>query len=245
MTHQYPIYLSSHAHRTGTYEDTTDSARNSEEKPALSHHTSDNDSQGRLEQQGYQMLDETPTLHCWLDCDSAEEIIAQAYPHWSYYADMVDSKIKEIDSDYDNIEPSGKVGPDTIVTNALSTLIMYDSVAEFPELFPEEKPTELPALREPLGIMQHGIDIIPNSEWKPRFPSTYNQFNDQITKKIITELQTGRIVPSKSCNSIGMFTEPKGINHSKQGSYGTAFQGILLHIKIRPPCQAWNKLKTS
>ena len=56
--------------------------------------------------------------------------------------------------------------------------------------------------------MQHRIDVIPNSVWKPRFPSTYNQFNDQITKKIITESETGSIVPFKSSNSIGIFTQP-------------------------------------
>ena len=89
---------------------------------------------------------------------------------------------------------------------------MYDPVAEFPELFPEEEPTELPARREPLDIMQHRIAVIPNSVWKLRFPSTYNQFKHQITEKIITELDTGRIVPSKSGNAIGMFIEPKRDN---------------------------------
>ena len=86
---------------------------------------------------------------------------------------------------------------------------MFDSVAEFPKLFPEEKPRELYVLEEPLEIMQHRIDMLPNSEWKPRFPSTYNHFNDQLSKKIITDLDTGRIEPSKSSNSIGMFRQPK------------------------------------
>ena len=56
--------------------------------------------------------------------------------------------------------------------------------------------------------MQHRIDVISNSVWKHRFPFTCNPFKDQITKKIITELDTGRIVPSKSSHSIGMFTQP-------------------------------------
>ena len=100
-------------------------------------------------------------------------MIAQAQLCCSYYTDIDDSEIEEIVSDYDNIEPSEDVEPDPIVTNALSTLSMYDPVVEFSELLPEEKPTELPPLREPLEIMQHRIDVIPNSEWKPRFPSTY------------------------------------------------------------------------
>ena len=57
--------------------------------------------------------------------------------------------------------------------------------------------------------MQHRIDVIHNSVWKPRFASIYNQFKDQITKEIITGLDRGRIVRSKSRNSIGMFTQPK------------------------------------
>ena len=54
---------SSHAYETETDEVTTDSYSDSEEEPALSHHTSDNKLQGRTEEQEYQMLDETSTLH--------------------------------------------------------------------------------------------------------------------------------------------------------------------------------------
>ena len=55
---------SSHTYETESDEHSTDSsASDSGEEPTLSHHTSDNDSQGRPQQQGYQMLDATPTLH--------------------------------------------------------------------------------------------------------------------------------------------------------------------------------------
>ena len=80
-------------------------------------------------------------------------MIAQAQPHWSHYTDLDNSVIKDNDSDYDNIEPSSEIVPDRIITNALSTLIIHDPVAEFPKLLPEEKPTELPLLRKPLEIM--------------------------------------------------------------------------------------------
>ena len=63
------------------------------------------------------MLDECPTLHPWLDCDSAEHMIAEVQPHWSYYTDIDESEIEDNDSDYDNIEASSAVGTDTIVTN--------------------------------------------------------------------------------------------------------------------------------
>ena len=57
--------------------------------------------------------------------------------------------------------------------------------------------------------MQDRIDVIHTSVWKPRFPSTDNQFSHQITNIIITESDTGRIVASKSPNSISMFTKSK------------------------------------
>ena len=57
--------------------------------------------------------------------------------------------------------------------------------------------------------MQDRIDVIPDSHWSSRFPSTYNQFKDQITQNIKTELETGRVVTSRFSNAIGMFTQPK------------------------------------
>ena len=90
-------------------------------------------------------------------------MIAQAQLCCSYYTDIDDSEIEEIVSDYDIIEPSEDVEPDPIVTNALSTLVMYDPVSELHELCTEEKATVLPPHREPLEIMQHRIDVIPNS----------------------------------------------------------------------------------
>ena len=114
----------SHAYETGTDVDTTDSSSDCAEEPAFSHYISDNESQGRTGEQAYQILDETPTLHPWLDCDSAEEMVAQAQPHWSHYIDLDESEIEENDSDYNNTEPSREVVLDPIVTNALSTLVM-------------------------------------------------------------------------------------------------------------------------
>ena len=126
-------YALSHALETETDDDTTDSSSDYEEEPALSHYTSDNDSQARPEEQGYLMLDETTTLHPWLDWDSPEEIIAQALPHWSYYTDIDDSEIAENDTEYDNVVPSREVEPDTILTDAFATRHMYDPIAGFPE----------------------------------------------------------------------------------------------------------------
>ena len=130
-------------------------------------------------------------------------------------------------TDYVNIESTNEVGPDPVTCNALTTLTMYDPTKEFPELFPDKKLTELPPLRYPMEIMQHRIDVIPDSHWSARFPSTYNQFKDQNTEKINTELETGRVVPSKSSNAIGMFTRQKETNHMRQDSYWTAYQATL------------------
>ena len=112
-------------------------------------------------------------------------------------------------TDYAYIESTEQVAPDPVTCNALTTLTMYDPTKEFPELFSEEKPTELPSLRYTMEIMQHTIDVIPDSHWSERFPSTYNQFKDQISHKINTELETGMVVPSTFSNAIGIFTQPK------------------------------------
>ena len=82
--HDTPISYdsSSHACETETDADTTNSsASDSKDEPALSHHTADNDSQGRQEEQAYQMLDGTPTLPPCLDCDWAEDMVPEAQPH--------------------------------------------------------------------------------------------------------------------------------------------------------------------
>ena len=189
------------------------------------------------------MCDETPTLHPWLDCDSPEEMIAQAQPPWSYHTDIDDSQIVKNDTDYDNMEPSREVGRDPIVSNELLCLLMYDPGAEFPKLFPEKKPTELPTLSEALEIMQHRINVIPNSVWKPRFLSTYNEFKDQITNKIITELDTGAIIHSKSSNSIAMFTQPRRDQPQKARFLRDCIPRNLVTHKDKTPMSSMEYIK--
>jgi len=113
------------------------------------------------------------------------------------------------DSDY---EP----GPDPVmyeggdlICNHLTIQQGFDPYSEFPYLFLTEKPTELPPLREPMEIMQYKIEVIDGAEWHPNYIPSYNKFQDQITEKINKELETGRIIPSKSLNTIIMFTQPK------------------------------------
>ena len=112
-------------------------------------------------------------------------------------------------TDYDNSESTKEVGTTPVTCNALTTRTMYDTIKQFPELFPEAKPTELPILRYSMEIMQHRIDVIPASHRSLRFPRTYNLFKHQITQKIYPELETGTVVPSRSSYAIGMFTQPK------------------------------------
>ena len=100
------------------------------------------------------------------------------------------------------------MGTDPVTCNALITRTIYDPTKEFADLFPVEKPTEIPIVRYTMEIMQHRIDVITNSHRSARFPSRYNQFKDQITQEIHTELETATVVPSTSRNAIGMFTQP-------------------------------------
>ena len=159
------------------------------------------------EKQEYERIFTESDIHPWLACDSSEEMIAQAQPQSVTMQEITHWDMES--TDYDNIESTDEVGPDPVTCNTLTTLTMYDPTKEFPELFPDETPTELPPLRYPMEILQHRIDVIPDSHWSARFPSICNQFQDQITEKINTELETGRLVPFKSSNAVGIFTQPK------------------------------------
>ena len=137
------------------------------------------------EEQGYERIFTESHIHSELACDSPEEMIAQAQPQYTTLQEITDWEMKY--TDYDNVQSTEEVGADSVTCNALTTLTMYDPTTACPELFPDEKPTQLSSLRYPMEIMQHRIDVIPHSHWSPRFPSTYNQFQDQITDKIKTE----------------------------------------------------------
>jgi len=96
-----------------------------------------------------------------------------------------------------------------LICNHLTIQQGFDHYSEFQHLFPTEKPPELPLLREPMEIMQYKIEVIEGAEWHPNYIPSYDRFQDQITEKINKELETGRIIPSKSLNTIIMFTQPK------------------------------------
>jgi len=82
------------------------------------------------------------------------------------------------DSDY---EP----GPDPVmyeggdlICNHITIQQGFDPYSEFPHIFPTEKPTELPPLREPLEIMRHKIEVIDGAEWHPNYIPSYDRFQD-------------------------------------------------------------------
>jgi len=60
-----------------------------------------------------------------------------------------------------------------------------------------------------MEIIQHKIEVIEGAEWHPNYIPSYDRFQDQITEKINKKLETGRIIPSKSLNTIIMFIQPK------------------------------------
>ena len=61
--------------------------------------------------------------------------------------------------DYDYMQATEEVGPDPVTCNGLITLIKYDPTKEFPELLPDEKPTELPPLRYSIAIIPYRIHV--------------------------------------------------------------------------------------
>jgi len=96
-----------------------------------------------------------------------------------------------------------------LICNHLTIQQGFDPYSAFPHLVPTEKPTELPPLREPMEIMQHKIEVIEGAEWHPNYIPSYDRFQNQIIEKINKQLETGRIIPSKSLNTIIMFTQQR------------------------------------
>jgi len=113
------------------------------------------------------------------------------------------------DSDYELGPESVMYESGDLICNHLTIQQGFDPYSEFPHLFPTEKPTELPPLREPMEIIKHKIEVIEGAEWHPNYIPSYDRFQDQITEKIKKELETGRNMPSKSLNTIIMFKQPK------------------------------------
>jgi len=128
--------------------------------------------------------------------EEEEEINSGSWDTWP------DSKYKP------GLDPVMYKGGD-LICNHLTLQKGFDAYSEFPHLFPTEKPTELPPLREPMEIMQYKIEIIEGAEWHPNYIPSYDSFKDQITERVNKELEPGRIIPSKSLNTIIMFTQPK------------------------------------
>src|SRR5436853_6894558 len=96
-----------------------------------------------------------------------------------------------------------------IICNPLTIEQGFNPFEEFPHLFPEKIPTALPPIRYPYDIMQNRIDPPPGAKWHPRYHTNYNKFLEETTDKIPTELKTGRLVYSKSENSVLLYTTPK------------------------------------
>jgi len=67
----------------------------------------------------------------------------------------------------------------------------------------------LPPLRKPMEIMQHKINVIPESTWMPKWKHNNKMSEYYITQKINKELATGRMRISTSHNCMWMFTIPK------------------------------------
>jgi len=66
--------------------------------------------------------------------------------------------------------------------------------------------------------MQYKIEVIDGAELHFNYIPSYDRFQDQITEKINKELETGRIILSKSLNAIIMFTQPKKMVRKQSSS---------------------------
>ena len=67
-----------------------------------------------------------------------------------------------------------------IIVNASSVTPNFNPVKEFPELFPEHIPQEMP----PYRAINQVIRVKEGSTWKPTFKPTQNRFKKEIMDKI-------------------------------------------------------------
>jgi len=68
-----------------------------------------------------------------------------------------------------------------IICNSLQIEDKFNSFKEYPYLFPQKKPLMLPPLRKPMEIMQHKINVIPESTWMPKWKD-----NNEMSEYYIT-----------------------------------------------------------
>src|SRR5947207_12310407 len=87
----------------------------------------------------------------------------------------------------------------------------FDSITEFPDVFPEKIPNKLLPLREP--NMHHWIKLIdPEKIINPQVIPITEKYYSQFRKHMIKNLDSGRIYPSSSSQASAMFCVPKPAN---------------------------------
>jgi len=91
-----------------------------------------------------------------------------------------------------------------IIVNASYVTPNFNPVKEFPELFPQYMPKEMP----PYRAINHVIRVKEGSTWKPTFKPTQTRFKKEIMDKIAQELDTGRLYyPTQEItNTVVLFT---------------------------------------
>jgi len=141
------------------------------------------------------------------------------------------------DSDYEPESDPVMYEGRNLIYNHLTIQQGFDPYSEFPHRFPTEIPTELPPLREPIEIMQYKIEVIDGAEWHPNSISSYDRFQNQIREKINKELETGRIMPSKSLNTIIMFTQPKKDGKKVRFLLNCILRNLKTHKDRMPMCK--------
>ena len=105
------------------------------------------------------------------------------------------------------INPSSNLkGPTVIKTLHSLVQPVFDPFREFPEIFIDKPPTELPPLRN----INHHINLKPGFSWKPTRIFSHDKFRSQMTDKLVAELKSGRIErETNPINSVLMFTTAK------------------------------------
>ena len=107
---------------------------------------------------------------------------------------------------YEEVTNYSDKDEDPIIIASSKVKEQFNSVKQFPNLFPKTIPAELP----PLKNVNHHIDPKPGSEWLPTWRLSAHKFGQQIDDKLNAEMKSGPsyLVPNDK-NKVVMFSVAK------------------------------------
>jgi len=168
--------------------DSTDSETALQQNWAYDNYWNHSDSETEIEQDfQYESYDEPPNIDQIREGARNLHITIpeghHAYENWLQQrsAEAINNQIIKLQS-----EPN-------IICNYMHVEDKWDPIKEFPHLFPDKKPLNLPPLRYPLHLIQHHIKVVSGSIWQPKTIWELHKFKHHVREKMNQEVKTGRL----------------------------------------------------